>query len=105
MPDGKTGFFFTAVDEVLWDNGNNEGGAVWRFWHYDFATQQSRAVESLPEWAGQGYYVNVGGELFIPSWVETATGYRTTLYKVDGSADPSPVFSFDANWFGAARLR
>lgn len=105
VPDGRNGFFFTAVDEELWGDGGNSSGAVWRFWHYDFVTEESRLIDFLPPWAGQGYYLNVGDELFIPSWKESSTGYETTLYRVDGSEDPVEVFSFEANWFGAGRLR
>jgi hypothetical protein len=105
VPDGAGGFFFTGLDEALWDGGNNEGGAVWRTYHYDFASGAARPVESLPVWAGQLYYVNVGGESFIPYWTETDTGDTTTLYRVNGGSDPTPLFSFGANWYGVARLR
>jgi len=105
VPDGKTGFFFTTVDEELWDGGANKSGAVWRFWHYDFVSEKSRPIESMPAWAGQPYYVNVGGARFIPYWSETNTGFETTLYAVDGGDDPRPLFSFEANWFGAGKLR
>lgn len=105
VPDGAGGFFFTGVDEELWDGGDNEGGAFWRTYHYDFASGASRLISTLPLWSGQLYYVNVGGEYFIPYWTETGTGDRTTLYRVAGAADPGPVFSFEGNWYGLARLR
>jgi hypothetical protein len=106
VPDGNSGFFFNAVDEALWDGGNNEGGAVWRVWHYDFETAASRLVETLPTWSGTLYYVNVGGDFFIPHSQPTATGEQTTLYGVGtGGTDPTPVFSFEGDWFGLARLR
>lgn len=105
VPDGATGFFFTVVDQALWDDGNNAGGAAWRFWHYDFKTEESRRLDSMPAWAGQGYYVNVGGAFFIPYWRQTSTGSQTTLYRVNGADEPSALFSFDASWYGLARLR
>jgi hypothetical protein len=106
VPDGGSGFFFTTVDEALWDDGNGEGGAVWKTWHYDFTTQVSRPVGSLPDWSGQLYYVNVGGAYFIPYWRETDAGDQTTLYSVGtGDTDPTPSFSFEGNWYGLAQLR
>jgi hypothetical protein len=105
VPDGETGFYFTAVDEALYDDGRNESGAFWRFWHYDFESELARPLESLPVWSGQGYYVNVGGKAFIPYWRETDDGWKTTLYSVEGGSDPEALFSFDANWYGAAKLR
>lgn len=105
VPDGQTGIFFTTVDDALWADRENNGYTYWRFWHYDFASESSREVTSLPVWAGQPYYVEVGGAFFIPYWKETATGYRTTIYRTSGSDDPTPVFSFDANWYGLGRLR
>jgi hypothetical protein len=106
VPDGQAGFFFTAVDEVLWDGGNNEGGAVWKTFHYDLSTQVSRAVDALPAWSGQLYYVNVGGAFFIPYWRETGAGSETTLYSVgSGDTDPTPLFSFEGNWYGVSQLR
>jgi hypothetical protein len=106
VPDGSTGFFFTTVDDALWDGGSNEGGAVWKVWHYDFMTELARPVETLPAWSGELYYVNVGGAFFIPYWQDTATGSRTTIYSVgQGDTDPSPLFSFEGNWYGLARLR
>ena len=105
VPDGGSGFYFTSMDPALYD-GTNEADAVWRVWHHDFSSNVSRQVDSLPPWAGNLYYVNVGGEYFIPYWEDGATGTNTTMYSVpaDGT-DPAPVFSFEGNWYGAARLR
>ena len=105
VPDGGGGFYFTSVDPELYD-GSNEADAVWRVWHHDFASNVSRRIDSLPAWAGSLYYVDVGGENFIPYWQDGAAGTQTTMYRVpsDG-ADPTPVFSFEGNWYGAARLR
>lgn len=105
VPDGDAGFFFTSADEKLWAEREDNGDSYWRVWHYNFDTKESRQVESLPEWSGQLYYVNVGGESFIPHWRETDTGYRTTLYHVDGSRDPEESVSFDASWMGVLKLR
>jgi hypothetical protein len=104
VPDGKTGFLFTTVDEALRDE-SEEAVEFWRFWHYDFETETSRAIEAMPAWAGQPYYVNVGGEAFVPYWTETSKGAKTTFYRVNGGEDPTPLFSFDANWYGAGKLR
>jgi hypothetical protein len=105
VPTGDSGFFFSSLDAALW-NGRNEAEPVWRIWHYDFTSRASRRVESLPPWEGQIYYVQVGGERFIPHWQQGAAGTTTTLYRVpDGGADPTPLFSFEGNWYGAARLR
>jgi len=105
VPDGANGFYFTSVDETLYD-GTNAADPVWRVWHRDFATNTSRRIDTLPVWAGNLYYVNVGGANFIPYWEDGSAGTQTTMYRVpsDGS-DPTPVFSFEGNWYGAARLR
>lgn len=105
VPDGSSGFFFASVDDALWQARGNNGEAYWRFWHYDFETEESHEVASLPAWAGSTYYVDVGGVSYIPYWVETPTGFRTTLYDVNGAEDPTPLFSFDASWGGFDRLR
>jgi hypothetical protein len=105
IPDGQDGFFFTSVDEALWNERESDVAPFWRMWHHDFATGASREVTSLPPWAGQAYYVPVGDETFVIYWEETDTGHRTTLYRVEGPGDPVPVFSFDASWFGFARIR
>jgi hypothetical protein len=105
IPDGATGFFFGSADEKLWEDRENNGEAFYRIWHYDFETEASHEVESMPDWAGTTYYVTVGGKVFIPYWEETDTGYRTTVYTVDGAKDPAPLFSFDASWYGFARIR
>jgi hypothetical protein len=104
VPDGNTGFLFTTVDEGLRDE-SEDAVAVWRFWHYDFETEKSRSLDDMPVWSGQPYYVNVGGQAFIPYWTETSTGARTTFYRVNGGNEPTELFSFDANWYGAAKLR
>ena len=103
VPDAG-GFFFASLDPALWD-GRNEAEAVWRVWYPDWASGASRQVESLPLWAGQIYYVDVGGERFIPYWQVGSAGTQTTLYRVLDGADPAPVFSFEGNWYGASRLR
>ena len=105
VPDGETGFFFTALDEALWDDGAGADGEIWRFYHYDFETEESRAVESLKLWATNGYYVNVGGTRYLPREDTTDEGPRTTMYRIDGGSDPTEVFSFDASWYGAAKLK
>lgn len=105
VPTGDSGFYFSSLDEALW-NGSNEADPVWRIWHHDFASGASRRVESLPAWAGQIYYVDVGGERFIPHWRQSSAGTETTLYRApDDGSDPTPLFSFEGNWYGAARLR
>lgn len=105
VPDGGTGFFFSTVDDALWQARENDGEAYWRMWHYDFATQASRPVEALPVWAGTTYYVNVGGTPYLPHWTTGDGGDRTTLYRLNGSTEPTPLFSFDASWYGFNRLR
>jgi hypothetical protein len=105
IPDGAKGFFFGSADEKLWEDRENNGEAFFRIWHYDFETEESHEVEAMPDWAGTTYYVTVGDKVFIPYWEETDTGYRTTVYSVDGPKDPEPFFSFDASWYGFARIR
>lgn len=105
IPDGDKGFFFISVDDELYDDGNNESGEYWRMYHYDFSTEKARELDSFPVWAGQNYWVNVGGHAMMPYWRETDSGWVTTMYSVEGSRDPEPVFSFDASWYGAAKLR
>lgn len=105
IPDGEGGFFFTTVDEALWNERESDVAPFWRMWHHDFASGASREVTSLPPWAGQAYYVPVGDETFVIYWEETDTGHRTTLYRVEGPSDPVRVFSFDASWYGFARIR
>jgi hypothetical protein len=105
VPDLENGFFFTAVDEELWADGDGEGGEIWRFYHHDFATEESRVIESLPLWSTNGYYVKVDGKHYIPREEETDDGLHTTMYEVDGDSDPAPLFGFDASWYGAGRLR
>jgi hypothetical protein len=105
VPDGATGFFFSTVDEALWQARENESEAYWRLWHYDFATGVSRPLEGLPVWAGTTYYVDVGGTPYLPHWTTSDAGDHTTLYRLNGSEDPTPLFSFDASWYGFNRLR
>lgn len=105
IPDGQGGFFFTAVDEALWNVRADDVAPFWKLHHHDLATGQSRAVEGLPVWAGQAYYTSLGDQTFIIYWEETATGNRTTLYRVNGSADPTRVFAFDSSWYGFGRIR
>jgi hypothetical protein len=105
VPDGGSGFYFTSLDPALYD-GTNAADAVWRVWHHDFASNVSRQVESLPAWGGTLYYVNVGGQYFIPHWEVGPSGTDTTMYGVpDDGSDPAPIFTFAGNWYGAARLR
>ena len=105
IPDGEGGFFFTALDEELWEDGENEGGEVWRFYHAEFESERSHVVESMPLWSTNCYYVNVGGDLYIPREEETDEGQHTTFYAVDGAGDPKKWLSFDASWYGAVKLR
>lgn len=105
IPDGDEGFFFTAVDESLWDGAESTEEAVWKFYHADFESGDSHAVESLPLWSTHCYYVNVGGDLYIPREEETDDGPKTTFFAVRGADDPTEVFSFDASWYGAVKLR
>lgn len=105
VPDGETGFFFTALDETLHSEVAADHGAYWRFWHYDFVSEEAHRVESLPAWAGDRSYVRVDGAAYIPAARETDAGWRTTVYKVAGAEDPGELFSFAANWYGMARLR
>ena len=104
-PDGGSGFYFTSVDPELYADSNAEE-PVWRVWHHDFTSNVSRRIDALPPWAGTLYYVDVGGENFIPYWQDGSVGTQTTMYRVpsDGG-DPTAVFSFEGNWYGAARLR
>jgi hypothetical protein len=105
VPDGAGGFFFAAADDALWNEPENNGGEYWRIWHYDFATEASRPVDTLPVWAGDPYYVNVGGRVYLPQWRSSGDEERTTLYAVDGAADPTQSFSFAASWAGFGQLR
>lgn len=105
MPDGKTGFFFTALNEALYDGGKNVNGAYWDVWHYDFATQKSQKAAGVPVWSGQLYYVNVAGDILVPYGMETPTGNRTTLQRFKADGPPESLLSFDANWYGVAKLR
>jgi hypothetical protein len=105
VPDGVDGFFFASVDDALRNLPENNGGEFWRIWHYDFASGASRAVEGLPVWAGDPYYVVVDGEVYMPQWRQTPDEQRTTLYRVNGAEDPTSIFSFEASWAGFGRLR
>lgn len=105
IPDGESGFFFQAIDEALWDARESDLEGFWTTWHYDFETKKSREVTKLPPWIGQAYYADMGEENFIIYWEETSSGNRTTLYRVNGAGDPTKTFSFDASWYGFAKLR
>lgn len=105
IPDGKNGFFFLSVDPKLWDSRETDLDAFWRVWHYDFETEESREVRSLPVWTGHAHYVNLGDEIAFVYWEETTTGNRTTFYRVDGADDPERLFSFDASWYSFGKLR
>lgn len=105
VPDGAGGFFFAAADDALWNQPENNGGEFWRIWHYDLATAASRALDTLPVWAGDPYYVEVDGQRYMPQWRQTDDEQRTTVYSVSGAADPTVLFSFEASWAGFGRLR
>lgn len=105
VPDGANGFFFASADEGLYARRASNGDAYFRFYHYDFTTQAARAVPSLPAWAGSTYWVDVGGKTVLPYWSESGGTSRTAVYTTNGAADPTPLFSFDASWYGLARLR
>jgi hypothetical protein len=105
IPDGESGFYFAAVDQELWAARTDDLAAFWRIWHYDFATEVSRQVSSLPIWTGHAHYVNLGAENVFVYWEETETGNRTTFYRANGSGDPARLFSYDASWYSFARLR
>jgi hypothetical protein len=105
IPDGETGFFFLSVDKEAWDAREEQLGAFWQVWHYDFETESSHRVESLPMWIGHAHYVNLGDFTAFVYWEETDTGNRTTFYRVDGADDPERLFSFDASWYSFGKLR
>jgi hypothetical protein len=105
IPDGKTGFFFLSTDEELWDERDDDLYAFWRVWHYDFETEESRQIDSLPVWTGHAHYVDMAGLIAFVYWEETETGNRTTFYGVDGAKDPKRLFSYDASWYSFGRLR
>jgi hypothetical protein len=71
-----------------------------------FATGASRMVSGLPVWVGHAHYVNLGGDdVVFVYWEETSTGNRTTFYRVNGAADPTRLFSYEASWYSFGRLR
>jgi hypothetical protein len=105
IPDGVGGFFFETADQALWDARANNGEAFYRLSHYSFNTQASRPLTNFPVWAGSTYWVLVDGKVVIPYWEDTPTGGKTTVYIVNGEADPTPLFSFDAEWYGFSRIR
>lgn len=105
VPDGVGGFFFGSVDDTLWADRENNGGEFWRIWHYDFATAESRPMDTLPVWAGDPYYVVVDGRVYMPQWRQTDDEQRTTLFEVDGADAPASLFSFEASWAGFGRIR
>lgn len=105
VPDGVGGFFFATADAELWNERGNDGGEIWRIWHYDFATAESRAMDSLPVWAGDPYYVLVDDKVYMPQWRQTDDEQRTTVFAVDGAEPPTQLFSFEASWAGFGRIR
>jgi hypothetical protein len=105
VPDGAGGFFFASADDTLWNEPENNGGEFWRLWHYDFETGASRSLDTMPVWAGDPYYVVVDQKLYMPQWRESGGEQRTTVYAIDGAADPREIFAFEASWAGFGRLR
>jgi hypothetical protein len=105
VPDGVGGFFFATADEELWNLPENNDGVFWKISHYDFATEVAHPVESMPTWSGSPYYVDVGGEFYLPYWRQTPDASVTTLYTLNGADDPAPLFSFEASWTGFGQLR
>jgi hypothetical protein len=104
-PDGQSGFYFASVDPVLWDALDSDLAPFWRLWHYDFATEASRELTTLPEWTGHAHYANLGGEYVFVYWEETATGNRTTFYRAEGGDEPTRLFSYDASFYSYVKLR
>ncbi|MET0339465.1 MAG: hypothetical protein ABW252_00605 [Polyangiales bacterium] len=105
VPDGAGGFFFLTADQALYDTRASNGGSYWRASHFDFATGKARQVTSLPTFDDSTYWVKVDGKVYLPRSRTTESGASTTLYAVNGPADPTPLFTFDAQWYGFARLR
>jgi hypothetical protein len=103
VPDGASGFYFAAADQAGFDARDDNGGAFWEVYHYDFDSGSAKRVEDAPTWAGPLYYTQVGDQRYLPHWTETDDGSRTTLYKVTGELEE--VFSFDASWSGFGQLR
>lgn len=105
VPDGKTGFYFGSADETLWEDREDNGGALWRVWHYDFESEVSEEVSGVPTWGGDLYYVAGEGDFYIPYWTEDDAGQSTTLFHLEAGAAPQELFSFEASWAGFAKLR
>jgi hypothetical protein len=105
IPDGRSGFYFASVDPALWTARSSDLAAFWRLSHYDFASETSRELTTLPVWTGHAHYVDLGGEIVFVYWEETATGNRTTFYRADAGDEPTQLFSYDASWYSFARLR
>lgn len=105
IPDGAGGFYFAAVDPALWDARLDDQEPFWRLWHYDFATESSRQLTTLPPWEGHAHYVDLRGDIVFVYWEETDTGNRTTFYRANGASDPTRLFSYDASWYSFARIR
>jgi hypothetical protein len=103
VPDGDNGFFFGAADKALFEDRDNNAGAYWKVYHYDFASEKAEPVASMPLWSGTLYAVPVADELYLPYYTQTDDGSTTTLYRVQGGLEE--LFSFDASWGGFGRLR
>lgn len=104
-PDGQSGFYFASIDPALWDARTSDLAPFWQLWHYDFSTETSRELTTLPEWTGHAHYANLGGEYVFVYWEETATGNRTTFYRAEGNSEPTQLFSYDASFYSYAKLR
>jgi hypothetical protein len=105
VPDGRGGFFFIGLDEDLWNDGDGSADGYWRFFHYDFETDLSEEVRSMPLFSHHSYAAAVGEQTIIPRSWSTDRGSRTTVYAVTGASAPNELFSFDADWYGFARIR
>lgn len=105
VPDGEGGFYFLALDEELWDDGNNMDGLFWRVWHYDFESEESAEVEDAPLWGHNLYYVTVDGKAIMPRSTYDDEGSHTNVYAAGSDGKLDGLFSFDADWYGVATLR
>ncbi|WP_437316488.1 hypothetical protein [Sorangium sp. So ce385] len=106
ISDGATGFFFAAADEARWEEREQNGWSFWRIWHYDFETKEAREVDSLPWWAGSTYHYEIDGQKYLPFWEATPDdGWKTTVFKMSGTDNPAPLFSFAASYRAIARLK
>jgi hypothetical protein len=70
------------VETIAW--GDN-----WRFWTLDLATREASVIEAIGWNAGAAYTSQVGDETFM--LVPDGTYSSTTVYRVTGSIDPTPV--------------